>query len=104
MSLARLRAAAVMAAALVGAGCATWSPPKVAEPLAPPVSYRAPFAALAPAIDGDLESGAWAAAPWTEDFVDIEGPRKPRPTYRTRAKMLWDERCLYVGAELEEPH
>jgi hypothetical protein len=43
-------------------------------------------------------------APWTEDFVDIEGPRKPVPAYRTRAKLLWDDRWLYIGAELAEPH
>ncbi len=29
--------------------------------------------------------------PWTDDFVGIEGSRKPVPTLRTRAKMLWDD-------------
>ena len=43
-------------------------------------------------------------APWTEDFVDIEGSVKPAPRFRTRAKMLWDDQFLYVFAELEEPH
>jgi hypothetical protein len=55
-------------------------------------------------MGGSLERGAWAAAPWTEDFADIEGARKPAPAYRTRAKMLWDDRFLYVGAELQDPH
>jgi hypothetical protein len=36
--------------------------------------------------------------------VDIEGQGKPRPRFRTRAKMLWDDRYFYIGAELEEPH
>src|SRR5205085_5810644 len=47
---------------------------------------------------------SWGDAPWTEDFADIEGPPKPAPRFRTRAKMLWDDRNLYVYAELEEPH
>lgn len=55
-------------------------------------------------IDGKLDDEAWRDAEWTEDFVDIEGDRKPRPRFRTRAKMLWDDRYFYIGAELEEPH
>jgi hypothetical protein len=55
-------------------------------------------------VDGRLDDPAWQNAPWTEDFVDIEGAGKPLPRYRTRAKMLWDDEYLYVGAELEEPH
>ncbi len=55
-------------------------------------------------IDGKLDDPAWKAAPWSEAFVDIEGARKPAPSHRTRMKMLWDDECLYVGAELDEPH
>ncbi len=55
-------------------------------------------------LDGRLDDPAWARAPWGDDFVDIEGDAKPRPRFRTRAKMLWDDRYLYFGAELEEPH
>lgn len=55
-------------------------------------------------IDGKLDDPAWRAAPWTDFFVDIEGNRKPRPRFNTRAKMLWDERFFYVAAEMEEPH
>jgi hypothetical protein len=55
-------------------------------------------------VDGKLDEEAWAAASWTEDFLDIEGVAKPKPRYTTRAKMLWDDEYLYVGAEMEEPH
>jgi hypothetical protein len=54
-------------------------------------------------IDGRIDS-EWAKAPWTAWFVDIEGAAKPKPRFRTRARMLWDDNCLYVAAELEEPH
>jgi hypothetical protein len=55
-------------------------------------------------IDGQLDEAAWQAVPWTADFADIEGAIKPKPRFRTRAKMLWDDDCFYVAAELEEPH
>jgi hypothetical protein len=54
-------------------------------------------------IDGRLDEAAWRDAPWTDDFVDIEGDIKPKPTLRTRAKMLWDDTYLYIGADLAEP-
>ena len=54
-------------------------------------------------IDGVLDDAAWTSAPWTEDFVDIQGDAKPKPRFRTRVKMLWDDQCLYIAAELEEP-
>jgi hypothetical protein len=56
------------------------------------------------AIDGRLDKAVWKAVPWTDDFVDIEGDARPRPRFRTRVKMLWDDQYFYVGAELEEPH
>lgn len=55
-------------------------------------------------IDGKLDDEAWRDAAWTEDFVDIEGDKRPRPRFRTRARMLWDDEYFYIGAELEEPH
>ena len=55
-------------------------------------------------IDGLLSYDEWAAAPWTSDFVDIEGTHKTKPIFRTRAKMLWDDNYFYIAAELEEPH
>lgn len=65
--------------------------------------YNAYRAVSAPVIDGSLDDVAWKAAPWTDSFVDIRGSDAPAPRYRTRAKLLWDDRYLYVGAELQEP-
>ncbi|KDO32951.1 hypothetical protein SPRG_02644 [Saprolegnia parasitica CBS 223.65] len=54
-------------------------------------------------LDGRLDKPAWAQAPWTASFVDIEGPaRKPNPPMTTRVKMMWDDDYLYVGAAMEE--
>ena len=55
-------------------------------------------------IDGRADDPSWIHAEWTEEFIDIEGTEKPKPEYKTRIKMLWDERYLYIMAELEEPH
>ncbi len=54
-------------------------------------------------IDGDLTKAVWGSAPWSEEFVDIEGDLKPKPRFKTRVKMLWDDKFFYLGAELEEP-
>jgi hypothetical protein len=63
------------------------------------VAYRA----SAPLqIDGKLDEADWDKAEWTEDFVDIEGPVKPAPRFRTRAKLLWDDNYLYFAVEMEE--
>jgi hypothetical protein len=73
-----------------------------AMPFAPKryVAYRVPSPLT---IDGKLDEPAWAAAAWSDAFVDIEGDRRPRPRLRTRAKMLWDDAGFYVAAEMEEP-
>lgn len=54
-------------------------------------------------IDGRLNEKSWNKAAWTKSFVDIEGPSKSKPRFRTRTKMLWDENYLYIAAKLEEP-
>lgn len=52
--------------------------------------------------DGILDEKAWEAAPWTDNFVDIEGLTKPEARFETHAKMLWDDKNFYIAAELEE--
>ena len=71
--------------------------------LRPPRTYDC-YKAKAPIkIDGNLDDAAWQKAPWTTDFVDIEGSAKPLPRFKTRMKITWDDEYLYVGAEMEEP-
>ena len=55
-------------------------------------------------IDGDLEEAAWHYLPWTEFFIDIEGSVKPRPYYRTQAKIAWDDSFLYFAGDIEDYH
>ncbi len=69
-----------------------------------PRGYVCPLASGPISVDGKLDEASWASAPWTDDFVDIEGSAKPKPRLRTRAKMLWDDEYFYVAADLEEPH
>lgn len=66
--------------------------------------YIAPYTSKAPLIDGDISESVWQQASWTESFVDIEGAGKPQPPFGTRVKMLWDDSCLFVAAQLQEPH
>lgn len=56
------------------------------------------------AIDGAIDENIWAKAEWTDYFVDIEGSLKPPPRYKTRVKMLWDDKYLYIAGEMDEPH
>lgn len=55
-------------------------------------------------IDGRLDEASWRDAPATEPFVDIRGADAPAPRHATTARLLWDDTCLYVGAQLDEPH
>jgi hypothetical protein len=104
-------ARALLVASLIGGAVSTESlgpgeVPAAAEelPPTPPRGYVCYRATTAPVLDGKLDDDAWRAARWSEDFRDIEGDRRPAPRFRTRVKMLWDDKCLYIGAELEEPH
>ena len=93
--------ALLAATPLFGAGYADdWARMKTITPR----SYVCCRASAPIRIDGKLDDTAWKAAPWTDDFADIEGAAKPKPRFRTRARMLWDDDYLYIAAELEEPH
>ncbi|MFI3298473.1 MAG: carbohydrate-binding family 9-like protein [Rikenellaceae bacterium] len=71
-----------------------------------PRSYVAPFVKSGEiVVDGDITDQAWAAAPWTAEFVDIRGfDYEPTPIYSTRAKVMWDDTYIYFAFEMEEPH
>ena len=69
-----------------------------------PLSYDCGYTRTPIRIDGKLDDPAWKKAKWTSDFVDIQGASMPKPRFRTRVKMLWDDNYLYIAAELEEPN
>jgi hypothetical protein len=85
-------------------GSAPSPEPRDDDPYVPPRGYVCYRARSPVVIDGRLDDPAWADAPWSEPFRDIEGDRKPEPAHRTRVKMLWDDEGLYIAAELTEPH
>ncbi len=62
--------------------------------------YRCAFTSVAPTIDGKIDDDAWKTAAWTQDFVDVTDGAKP--PLRTRVRLLWDDKYLYIAAELEE--
>ena len=84
---------------------------------APPyyVTYKT---AAPPTIDGSLDDPAWLEVPWTQSNPDICGYADPTdgpcstagncakgcaaPRFRTRQKLRYDDRFLYVAAELTE--
>ncbi|SKB29559.1 carbohydrate-binding family 9-like protein [Daejeonella lutea] len=69
-----------------------------------PKSYTLYQAEAPLKIDGEITEKSWTETPWTDYFIDIEGDTKPVPVYKTRVKMLWDEKYLYIATQMEEPH
>lgn len=68
-----------------------------------PKSYVATYAKQAPKIDGNINDAVWQQAAWTDQFVDIEGDLKPKPHFGSRLKMLWNDSCLFIAVQMEEP-
>ena len=66
--------------------------------------YQARMANWPIKVDGKLNEHDWKQAVLISDFEDIEGAAKPKPTFSTSVKMMWDSQYLYIGAVLEEPH
>lgn len=91
-------------AAMAGAGAQGQLGPVARPAVAFQPRHYIAYRTSAPLVlDGKLDEADWGKAEWTGDFVDIEGPAKPRPRFRTRAKLLWDDDYLYFAVEMEEP-
>jgi hypothetical protein len=69
-----------------------------------PKNYTVGYTKQSPKIDGDINDAVWQQAPWTDEFVDIEGDLKPTPHFKTQLKMLWNDSCLFVAVKMQEPH
>jgi hypothetical protein len=75
----------------------------VEELFTPPKGYVVQHTSQPLTLDGNLQESDWQKAAWTSDFVDIEGAKKPLPTFQTRVKMLWNDSTLFIAATLQEP-
>jgi hypothetical protein len=61
--------------------------------------YRCHFTKIEPKLDGVIDD-EWKEAAWSRDFVDVSTGEQAK--MRTRVKMMWDEKNLYVAAEMED--
>lgn len=69
-----------------------------------PVSeYACLRAGTPPVIDGDLSDPVWRQAPATEAFLRFGPDRGKGRTFRTTAKLAWDDQALYLAWECEDP-
>ncbi|MBD1395200.1 carbohydrate-binding family 9-like protein [Mucilaginibacter glaciei] len=69
-----------------------------------PKNYTVTYTGQSPKIDGNINDVVWQQAAWTDSFVDIEGDLKPKPNLNTRLKMLWNDSCLFIAVQMQEPH
>ena len=75
------------------------------EPLLTPVYKYSIYKTISSIkIDGNADETSWQNAEWSEDFVFLKGNEKADSTYRTRFKMLWDNKNLYLFVEMKDPH
>lgn len=75
-----------------------WSFPWPQEAIARYTAYRVE---APPAIDGKLAEPCWQRAPRSPRFADMISGLPA--VHDTRAAVLWDDACLYVGYWIEEP-
>lgn len=54
-------------------------------------------------VDGRLDEAAWAAAEATSSFTEAYPNPGGQPRLRTEARVLYDERTLYVGMRMHDP-
>lgn len=73
----------------------------------PPLEARRKIEATrvntAPDIDGDLSDEVWKSAVPTSEFVQYEPKQGEKATHRSVVRLMFDEKALYVSAELEQP-
>lgn len=53
-------------------------------------------------VDGKIDDAVWKQAPWSREFGDIQTGQVPM--VGARAKLLWDDECLYIGYAVDDPN
>jgi len=56
-----------------------------------------------PVIDGRADDAAWADAPVIDQFLEYEPTTGATPRFRTEARVLYDDRALYVRVRMFDP-
>ena len=51
---------------------------------------------------GNLKRFSFLKVPWSEEFVDMRSATYPPPYLKTKFKMRWNDKRLYIAAHLEE--
>ena len=71
------------------------------------IAPKCPSTSFIERINGDITKPEWVSIPWSEEFDEIRGEDdapadlRPPPECRTRIKMMWDEKYLYIAALME---
>ena len=66
-----------------------------------PQNFEARYVRQPPVIDGKLNDAAWSTAQVISDFFAYQSGGAP-PAAKTTARIMWDERFLYVGFEMAD--
>jgi hypothetical protein len=96
--------ARAMTFALIGTALAAQATPPPPPPVPHPPGYVCLRAPRPISVDGRLDEAEWGSAPWTDDFGDMATGVRPGAALRTRVKMLWDDKALYIAADIAGPH
>jgi len=67
-------------------------------------TLRAVRVAKPPVIDGDLSDAAWQQAPEFTDFTQHDPDDTKPPTMRTSIRILYDDKAIYFGAQMDDTH
>ena len=59
--------------------------------------YNTKKVTTAPVIDGDITDETWSAVPWDADFTQLSPTEGDKPTQKTKIKILYDEKNLYLA-------
>ncbi|MEO7359395.1 MAG: DUF5916 domain-containing protein [Gemmatimonadaceae bacterium] len=106
--------ASVLALALPVIGCSRLSAQTTVTPEAaaaqpvrpslPETTARAVRAVRAPVIDGHDDDAVWASALPMTEFRQFDPAENTPPTFRTEARIAFDDRYLYVHVRAFDPH
>jgi len=80
--------------------CAVAGAARAQPPSGPTREFRASRAARPPVIDGHLTDEVWSGAQVMSDFTQIEPDEGQPASERTEARVLYDDRALYVAVRL----